>query len=78
MVNTVKEDGKVSVSIQALSPPGDPGNFKAVIVRGENHPIDSTVSFELSCTTWVLALPDALDFLNQLTLEINNLDVVNG
>lgn len=66
-------DGGVVISTQALSPPGDPGNFKAVIKKGENHPVDSTVSFELSCTTWVLSLPEALDFLNQLTAEINNL-----
>lgn len=78
VVNSINEDNKTTVSVQALAPPGDPGNFKAVVKKGENHPNDSTVSFELSCATWVLTLPDAVEFLNNLIAEINNLDAGNG
>ena len=70
-VNITQEENKTTVSVQASLPPGDAGNFKAVIRKGENHPEDSTVSFELSCATWIIPFGDAKEFFENLLTEIS-------
>lgn len=77
ITKTTDSNNNTVINVQALLPPGDAGNIKVVIIKGENHPEDSTVNFELSCTTWILSYMDAVTFCSELNLQLNTLNMEN-
>lgn len=71
IIKTIDDNNNVIIKTQALLPPGDAGIIKIVIVKGENHPEDSTVNFELSCATWVLPYVNAMTLCDELRFQLN-------
>lgn len=74
ITKTTDANNNLVIDVQAMLPPGDAGNIKVVIIKGENHPADSTVNFQVSCATWILSYNDAVTFCNELNLQLTSLN----